>query len=210
MPSVLLARIMEIFLSGDFFSDTELTGLIGFKNPKNIMKSLEYLRKKRYVSVHKKSDGIYVSLIRSRHVMESIYDNGNFKENRSHIRSLPWFIDEMIRECRNLPGNLPDEIAEMMKVSPSFFSILRRTGTADKIREDYEAFLFPVKMTGFNDPILSDYCLFHQIYLHCIYQDICGEGLAEGWTDILTRIESDMVKLHNDLTQVSRIHKSKK
>ena len=194
MQSSLKQRVLAPLLSGDCISDIELTRRIGFQNPNSIQKTVEYLHRKGYITFDRSAKGISLSLVKSRTVMESIYDNRNFRELRPAIRSIPWFIEEMTQGFQILPGHLARDIREMMRVSPSFFAILRKTGSPEQVRERYQAFLFLIKLTGVTNPYFMEYCLYREIYLHCIYQDMSSEGLVAGWADLLTKIESEIKK----------------
>ena len=83
----------------------------------------------------------------------------------------------------------------MVKKSHTFFEIIDRYDTPEKIREIYHPAVFVNGMLGIKDDEFNTWCLYYQIYVHSVVRDIPGGGLGEGFMTLTNDVQAQISEL---------------
>ena len=121
-----------------------------------------------------------------------MYNFPEFRQIRPLIRQAPWFCPLFVDTFTTLPGMLPTHICEMVKKSHTFFEIIDKYDTPEKIREIYHPAVYVNEMLGIKDEEFNAWCLYYQIYIHSIIRDISGGGLGEGFMDLVNEMQDQI------------------
>jgi len=197
MKSPVKSRLMRFLISGDEISELDLAKGIGFSKAATIERWTNSFHNARFITRRRRggSSGCVIQLVRTREAVLKFYHYPEFRDLRPLIRDAPWFCPLFLESFSNLPGDLLELITEMVRQSHTFFEIICRYDTPEKIRETYRPALLINRLAGITDPLFNDYSVYYQMYVHAVIQDISSGGLGEGFAQLLGRAQ-EMLEHH--------------
>ncbi len=182
-------KIIQLLIKSDPRSRNEIALEIGFSNPRNIVKHLEYLQRSKNVgpATGPSSDPLYL-LNRDVESILHLYNNRHYKSIQEDIRAMDWFLTALTTGYRGLPEQIYGILLEMARKSPTFFDNLVVSRNPADFRERFRFMLYPFTfIQGMQDdweiPLLM-----HQLYAEAIARDMKGGRLADGFCEPLKDI----------------------
>jgi hypothetical protein len=185
---------MRTLLDGNPHLEIELARSAGYTRVSTIQRWIRSFETARFIT-RKPADvrGEYVCQLRTtRDAVRKIYNFPEFRQIRPLIREAPWFSPIFGDNFASLPGDLPRIIDRMVKKSHTFFEIIDKYDTPEKIREIYHPAVYVNEMRGIKDEEFNAWCLYYQIYIHSIIRDISGGGLGEGFMDLVNEMQDQI------------------
>lgn len=187
MKSPVKPRLMHILLDGEPHSEIDLATGAGFTKVATIRKALDSFERARFIVRRRDGEitGWYFQLNLSRDAVLKIYQYPEFRMHRPLIREQTWFSPLFIQNFTALPDPLPEMIRQMLVQSHTFFEIICRHDSMEKLRETYEPALLLNRLAGTCDPLFDDQYLCYQIFVHAVIRDIGQGGLGRGFAALL-------------------------
>jgi hypothetical protein len=190
MKSPVKARLMQILLDGEPHGEMDLATGVGFTKVATIRKWTGFIERSRSEFPIE-----YVCrIITTKETVLKIYNHPEFRALRPKIRSAPWFSSVFTQQFAVLPGDIPPLIDEMVRASHTFFETISIFDTPEKIRETYQPALLVNRLAGVSDPAFDDLCVYYQIFVHAVIQDIRHGGLGEGFADLLVKVQETVTR----------------
>lgn len=194
MKSPVKEKIMRALLDGNPHLEIELARSAGYTRVSTIQRWIRSFETARFIT-RKPADtrGEFSCQLRiTRDSLRKMYNFPEFRQIRPLIRQAPWFCPLFTDTFATLPGMLPTHIGEMVKKSHTFFEIIDKYDTPEKIREIYHPAVYVNEMLGIKDEEFNAWCLYYQIYIHSIIRDISEGGLGEGFMDLVNEMQDQM------------------
>lgn len=187
MKSPVKLKLMRILLDSEPHREIDLATRVGFTKVATIRKAIDSFERARFI-VRKRdaeSAGWNCQLNISRDEVLRIYHYPEFRTLRPDIRGRPWFCPQFVQKFVDLPDPLPSSIRHMVEQSHTFFEIICRLESPEKIRETFEPALLLNRLMGIRDPLFNDQYLYYQIFVHAVIRDIEHGGLGNGFASLL-------------------------
>ena len=188
---------MLALLDGNPHPELELARSAGYTRVSTIQRWIRSFEAARFIT-RRPADGKgeYLCQLRiTRDAIRGVYRYPEFRQLRPLIREAPWFGPLFTVSFSTLPRNLPSLIVEMVKKSHTFFEIIDRYDTPEKIREIYHPAFFVNGMLGIGDDEFNIWCLYYQIYVHSVVRDITGGGLGDGFMVVVNDLQDRISEL---------------
>jgi hypothetical protein len=191
---------MQILLDGEPHREIELATGAGFTGVATIQKQIDSFERARFIvrNHDEETIGWYCQLNPSRDTALKIYDYKEFEMLRPAIREQPWFSPLFIQKFEELPDPLPRMVRNMVEQSHTFFEIICRYESPEKIRETFEPALLLNRLAGIRDPLFNDQYLYYQIFVHAVIRDIEHGGLGNGFASLLYESQEAVVALYGN------------
>ena len=199
---------MRTLLDGNPHLEIELARGAGYTRVSTIQRWIRSFETARFIT-RKPADTrgeFYCQLRITRDAVRKIYNFPEFRQIRPLIREAPWFSPLFTDNFAPLPSGLPSLICEMVKKSHTFFEIIDKYDTPEKIREIYHPAVYVNEILGIKDEEFNAWCLYYQIYIHSIIRDISGGGLGEGFMDLVNEMQDQIGTLHVDRPGAGRVN----
>jgi hypothetical protein len=195
MKSPVKLKLMRILLDGEPHREIDLATGAGFSKVATIRKLIDSFERARFVVRKHDTEmaGWYCQLNLSREVVRKIYDYPEFRTLRPDIRERPWFSPLFVQKFKDLPDPLPSTVRHMVEQSHTFFGIICRYESPEKIRETFEPALLLNRFAGIRDPLFNDLYLYYQIFVHAVIRDIEHGGLGNGFALLLDESQQAVV-----------------
>jgi len=199
MKSPVKPKLMRILLDGEPHREIDLATGVGFTKVATIRKLIDSFDRARVIVRRRDGDtaGWYCQLNLSRDAVLKIYQYPEFRMLRPVIREQTWFCPLFTVNFDVLPDPLPDMIHQMVVQSHTFFEIICRQDSPEKLREIYEPALLLNHLIGIRDPLFNDQYLCYQIFVHAVIRDIDHGGLGSGFAQLLNEIQKTINDQYN-------------
>ncbi|HEU17305.1 MAG TPA: hypothetical protein ENO06_01085, partial [Methanolinea sp.] len=162
MKSPVKERLIRILLDGNPHSELVLAQGVGFLRVASIQRWLRTFENARFIV--RKANGIHgeytCQLILDRDSARKIYSYSEFRQIRQLIRTAPWFSPLFLDTFETLPGDLPLVIKKMVQQSHTFFEIIEKYDTPERIWEVYHPCLFINELQGIQNEEFNAWCLY--------------------------------------------------
>jgi hypothetical protein len=190
-------KLMRILLDGAPHPEIELARGAGFTRASTIQKWTRSFEGVKFIVRRPTGEkGEFQCQLRlTRDTVRKIYHYPEFRQIRPLIRQAPWFGPLFLHQFTGLPGNLPSMIQEMIKKSHTFFEFIDRYDTHEKVREIFYPILYFNELQGITDEEINSWCLYYQLYVHSVVQDLSGGGLGEGFMDLMRDVQARIKEL---------------
>ena len=195
MKSPVKSKLMKILLDGEPHREIDLATGVGFTKVATIRKLLDSFHAAKFIERFRRdsSEGYGCRIIRTRETAMKIYQYPEFRVLRPEIRRAAWFCPLFTGNFDTLPDPLTDMVRQMAQQSHTFFEILCRYDSPEKIRETYASVLLLNHLTGIRDPLFNDQYLFYEIFIHAVIRDIDHGGLGSGFANLLDESQRALV-----------------
>ena len=208
MRSPVKPKLMRILLDGNPHREIDLATGVGFTKVATIRKLIDSFERARFI-VRKRdtgSTGWYCQLNLSREEILNIYDYSEFRTLRPEIRERPWFCPLFMQKFEDLPDPLHGSVRHMIEQSHTFFTIICRYESPEKIREIFEPALLLNRLMGIRDPLFNDQYLYYQIFVHAVIRDIDHGGLGSGFASLLDESKQAVVAVFGNSGRDAKRH----
>jgi len=187
MKSPVKSKLMTILLDGEPHREIDLATGAGFTKVATIRNLIDSFERARFIVRKRDGEtaGWYCQLNPSRDTVLKIYEYPEFRMLRPEIREQTWVGPLFTVNFAVLPDPLPGMIHQMLVQSHTFFEIICRYDSPEKIRETFEPALLLNRFTGIRDPLFNDQYLYYQIFVHAVIRDIDHGGLGRGFARLL-------------------------
>lgn len=200
MKSPVKIKLMRILLDGEPHREIDLATGAGFSKVATIRKLIDSFERARFIIRERDTEmtGWYCHLNLSRDEVVKIYYYPEFRTLRPGIREHPWFCPLFTQKFEDLPDPLPRTVRQMVEQSHTFFEIICRYESPEKIRETFEPALLLNRLAGIRDPLFNDQLLYYQIFVHAVIRDIEHGGLGSGFASLLDESRQAIVALYGN------------
>jgi hypothetical protein len=194
MKSPVKLKLMRILLDGQPHLEIDLATGAGFTRVATIRKLLDSFERARFITRRKDpGSGWYCQLNLSRETILKVYNHPEFRMLRPALREQSWFCPLFTGSFDTLPDPLPDTVRQMVVQSHSFFEIISRYDSPEKIRETFKPLLLLNRMASVTDPVFDDHYLFYLIFVQAVIRDIEYGGLGTGFAGLLDESQKVLV-----------------
>jgi hypothetical protein len=189
-------RLMRILLDGEAHSESELATGGGFTKVATIRKWIDSFQATGFIERTRSefTTEWVCRIITTKETVLKIYNHPEFRALRPEIRNATWFCSVFTGKFAELPGELPPLIDEMVRASHTFFETISLYDAPEKIRETYHPALLVNRLAGVSDPAFDDLCMYYQIFVHAVIQDIRQGGLGDGFADLLGNVQETVIR----------------
>ena len=187
MKSPVKSRLMKILLDGTEHREIDLATGAGFTRVATIRKHIDSFERARFIVRRRDEDSGWICRLNlTRDAVLKIYYYPEFRLLRPELRGRPWFCPLFCENFAALPDPLLCMVWQMVVQSHTFFEIICRYDSPEKIRETYEPALLLNRLSGIRDPFFNDQYLYYQIYVHAVIRDLDHGGLGSGFAGLLS------------------------
>lgn len=186
-------KLMRILLDGNPHSELDLARSAGFSRVVSIQRWIRAFENARFIErnpIGMNGREYTCQLILSRDSARKIYSYSEFRQIRPLIRTAPWFCPLFLDKFETLPGDLPLFITRMVQQSHTFFEIIEKYETPDRIWEVYHLCLYVNELQGIKNEEFNAWCLYYQLYVQSIVRDLSEGGLGEGFIDLIRDVQN--------------------
>ena len=195
MKSPVKPKLMRILIDGELHREIDLATGAGFTRVATIRKLLDSFERTRFITRRKDSgSGWSCQLNLTREAILKVYDHPEYRMLRPLIHEQSWFCPLFTKNFDALPAPLPDTVRQMAGQSHSFFEIISRYDSPEKIRETFEPLLLLNRMAGITGPVFDDHYLFYLIFVQAVIRDIEYGGLGSGFAGLLDESQKALVE----------------
>ena len=198
MKSPIKQKLMRALLDGELHREIDLATSAGFTKVATIRKWIDAFEAAKFIERRRDelSGGYRCQIIRTKESVRKIYQYPEFRALCPEIRNASWVCPLFTEKFSVLPDDLPVLIDGMVRASHSFFAIICRYDSPEKIRETFEPVLLLNRLAGIRDPLFNDRYLYHGIFVQSVIRDIDHGGLGPGFAALLEESRQALVEAY--------------